>query len=299
MEVKAAPPGNWPYRAAGRRLRAAGHDWWLVDCGPHDAPVILLLHGLGASGHSFRRTIAGLSVAFRVVVPDLPGQGFSRAGHRGRLGLAPMAEDLATLCQVADIAPVAIVGHSAGAALALQMARYMPLRGVVGLNAALGSFEGAEGLLFPVLAQGLAALPFTAPMIARLWGTARTVDRLLQGTGSALDPETRALYLTLVRNPAHVAGALGMMAQWRLSDLMASLPGLQTPVLLIATTGDRAVPARISREAAALLPQATFVELAGGHLAHEEAADGLSRLMIDWLAPRLQRADRDGASKIA
>ena len=64
-----------------------------------------------------------------------------------------MAEDMAALLAAQDWAPQAIIGHSAGAALALRLAEILPQtpRAIVGLNAALGNFDGLAGVLFPSL----------------------------------------------------------------------------------------------------------------------------------------------------
>lgn len=284
MDARRLPP-DWPFRAQGRVTRAGPHDWWAIDTGPRESPAILLLHGLGASGHSFRQMIPGLARDHRVIVPDLPGQGCSRAGNRSRLGLEPMAEDLAILCRALGAAPRLIVGHSAGAAIALQMAANGTAGAVIGINAALGDFDGAAGVLFPLMAQGLALMPFAASAMSRLGGTESRVARLLSGTGSPLDAAGRAQYLALVRDTDHVAGALAMMSQWRLTGLRRRLPGLAARVLLIAARGDRAVPPSVSHEAVRGIPGATVLDLPGGHLVHEELPDGLSGLILDWLYP--------------
>jgi magnesium chelatase accessory protein len=198
-----------------------------------------------------------------------------------------MAEDLSKLCAALQAQPAVVVGHSAGAVPALQLAQGWPEARVVGINAALGEFDGAAGVLFPVLAKGLAALPFAATGFARLWGRAVTVDRLLDGTGSRIDAAGRAQYLRLVQDPAHVQGALAMMAQWDLRPVLARLPDLPNPVLLIAGREDRAVPCKLSRDWAARMPMARYLELPGGHLVHEEAADGLASLITDWIATGL------------
>jgi magnesium chelatase accessory protein len=196
-----------------------------------------------------------------------------------------MAEDMAQLCLTLGVEPQAIIGHSAGAALALRLTEFLAPRGVVGINAALGAFDGAAGVMFPLLARVLAVTPFIPHVVARLWGTPATVAKLLSATGSPLDAEGQAQYLALVRDAAHVDGTLGMMAQWRLEDLMARLPSISTPCLLIASGGDLAVPARISRDAARLLPAAQYVELpALGHLVHEEAAPDVAAVLLPWLA---------------
>jgi magnesium chelatase accessory protein len=274
------PPADWPLRAHAGRIRAR-HDWWVVEHG--QGPEVLLLHGAGGSGHSFR-DLAPLLTGHRCLIPDLPGQGFTRPGTRGRFGIQPMAEDLAALCRAAGWQPKLVIGHSAGVPLALQLSTLMPLRAVIGLNAALGQFEGAAGFLFPLLARALAATPFVPALVSRMWGTEAKVRQLIEGTGSRLDAAGIAQYLTLVRRAAHVDGTLGMMAAWRVDRLMAGAPGLSVPTLLIANAGDRVVPPRISQEAARMLPRADLREMPGlGHLSHEEDAAAVLARFADWL----------------
>jgi magnesium chelatase accessory protein len=278
-------PADWPFKSAAKLVTVGRRRFWVIDTGPRDAPTLLLLHGTGASGHSFRRTIPGLSRTWRVIVPDLPGHGCSAGEGFSRLGLDDMATDLWSLCDALGVQPQAVIGHSAGAAIGLRMTelRTLPI-GVVGLNAALGEFDGAAGIFFPILARGLARLPLAASAIATLFGRPATVERILTGTGSPLDPAGRAMYLRLVRDADHITGALGMMADWRLLGLLSRLPALATPVCLIASEGDRAVPAQVSIDAAKRLPQARLKLVPHlGHLAHEEAEDGLSALILDCL----------------
>lgn len=274
------PPPDWPLRAHARRIRAR-HDWWVVEHGA--GPEVLLLHGAGGSGHSFRHLAPALS-GFRCLIPDLPGQGFTRAGSRGRFGIVPMAEDLAALCTAAGWVPRLVIGHSAGVPLALQLSTLMPFRAVIGLNAALGQFDGAAGFLFPLLARALAATPFVPGVVSRLWGNEAKVRALIEGTGSRLDDAGIAQYVTLVRRAAHVDGTLGMMAAWRVDRLMAGAAGLAVPTLLVANAGDRVVPPRVGREAARMLPRAELREMPTlGHLSHEEDAQAVLAAFSDWL----------------
>jgi magnesium chelatase accessory protein len=274
------PPLDWPLRDHARRVRAR-HDWWVVEHGT--GPEVLLLHGAGGSGHSFRTLVPALE-GFRCLIPDLPGQGFTRAGSRGRFGIMPMAEDVAALIQAAGWRPRLVIGHSAGVPLALQLSTLVPFRAVIGLNAALGQFEGAAGFIFPLFARALAATPFVPALVSRMWGNEAKVRQLLDGTGSRLDEAGIWQYLTLVQRAAHVDGTLAMMAAWRVDRLMAAAPGLVVPTLLIANAGDRIVPPRISVEAARMLPRAELREMPGlGHLSHEEDAGAVIAEMGDWL----------------
>jgi pimeloyl-ACP methyl ester carboxylesterase len=52
--------------------------------GPENAPVILLLHGYPTAGHMFRDLIPRLSDKFRLIAPDLPGFGQTKAPPRGK-----------------------------------------------------------------------------------------------------------------------------------------------------------------------------------------------------------------------
>ena len=280
-------PFDWPYRSAARRVQAAPHDWCLLDVGA--GPVVMLLHGAGGSGHSFRNLIPLLTPHYRVIVPDLPGQGFTRAGRRGRLGLDEMAADLGALCRAEGVIPSAIIGHSAGGAIALRMAEMMANAPcVIGVNAALGEFEGAAGVLFPLMAKVLSVLPLIPTVVSRLSGTAARVDGLLRSTGSKIEPAGRAQYLALVQDTGHIEGTLGMMAQWQLQGLVSRMPAMMAPALLIAAKGDRAVPPRISQAAAAKMPNASVVVLPQyGHLVHEEAAEAVAEVMLPWLAGRI------------
>jgi magnesium chelatase accessory protein len=267
----------WPLSHLSRRVAARPHRWHVQEAGT--GPTLLLLHGAGASTHSWRALIPALARDHHVVALDLPGHGFTTLGVKGRSGLAPMAEDIATLCRAEGWQPDAIVGHSAGAAIALQMARMAISAGgtpprILGFNAALNRFEGVAGWLFPVLARLLALNPLTSLFFSAGNNQMARARRLIEGTGSHLDDEGLALYARLIGDRAHVEGALQMMAQWDMTGLAAALPQIDARCLLMTGAADRAVPPAVSARAAARLPNAQHLSLGGlGHLAHEEAPE--------------------------
>jgi pimeloyl-ACP methyl ester carboxylesterase len=66
------------------RSQSVGNvDVFYREAGPADAPVILLLHGFPTSGHMFRDLIPLLADRYRVIAPDLPGYGQTKAPKRG------------------------------------------------------------------------------------------------------------------------------------------------------------------------------------------------------------------------
>ncbi len=277
-------PAWWPHRAASLRIRHGTTDWHVQVSGT--GPDVMLLHGAGASGHSWRK-LTPLMGGYRLIVPDLPGHGFTRAGNRGRLGIDGMADDLVALADAQGWQPQALIGHSAGGALAFRLAEVMarPPRLIVGINAALGPFEGLAGWLFPKLARALALSPMIAHVVARGAAKRARVEKLVASTGSKLDGEGIDLYRHLIARPEHIEGTLAMMAAWQLDPLMARLGQTGPEVLLIVAEGDLTVPPAVSRRAAALIPRVEFAEIPRyGHLVHEEAAGRAASLVLPVLS---------------
>lgn len=262
------PPEDWPHRAASEMVHVAPHDWHVQTMGTGE--TVLLIHGSGGATHSWRHLMPRLAKRRRVVAVDLPGQGFTRAG-RPRFSLDQMATDLSALVLSRGWAPRAVVGHSAGTAVALRMAldAVVPPKRIVGINAALGSFEGPAGVIFPAVARGLVANPFTGFAVSRFASPGAT-RRMLTSMGSEIDEAGLGQYARLFASPGHVQATLRMMASWELGPLRARLPEIAAPVLLIVGEGDRAVPPSVSEDAARRLPDARVARLPGGHLVHEE-----------------------------
>ena len=285
--MRCPPPPDWPHAAHSRQIFCSPHRWHVQELGAGD--TLLLLHGAGGSTHSFRALMPLLATRFHVVALDLPGQGFTQLGARHRCGLAATAEDVAALCAQEGWSPVAIVGHSAGAALALRLSqRILSPRGqppkVIGINAALDHFEGVAGVLFPVLAKLLAAVPFTAQLFSTTANSPKRVAALIRGTGSDLDSEGIAFYRRLLGDRDHVDATLMMMAQWELGDLLRDLPNVPAGTLFLAGDRDRTVPAVVSDKAAARMPDACVIHLPHlGHLAHEEAPEEIAGLILSFL----------------
>ena len=272
---------DWPNRDRSRFVEASGLRWHVQEFGAPDAPALLLVHGTGAATHSWRALAPLLAQGFRVVAPDLPGHGFTDPLPPGRLSLPGMAGSLADLLGVLGLAPAVACGHSAGAALLVRLcldARIAP-RLLVALNGALTPFPGAASILFPSMARLLFLNPFTPRVFA--WTADRpAVQRLIGGTGSRLDAPGLDLYRRLFRKPAHVAGALGMMANWDLAALDRDLPRLATRTLLVVGGADRAILPDTAFTVRDRLADARVELIRGlGHLAHEEAPERVAALI--------------------
>jgi magnesium chelatase accessory protein len=284
---------DWPHAQHSRFVQAAGLRWHVQHFpGPApDAPCLLLLHGTGASTHSWRDLAPLLARRYQVIAPDLPGHAFTGLPPGGvgspQLTLPGMAAALTALLSALGQSPERVVGHSAGAAIAVRMCLdglIQPQR-LVGLNAALLPLGGLAGPLFSPVAKLMASVPMVPRLFAWRAGEPAVLQRLLQSTGSTLDTTGTALYRRLVTSPAHATGALGMMANWDLPALASDLPRLAVPLDLLVGSRDRTVPPEQAQRVWARLNGAARGHLTVldrlGHLAHEEDPARVADHLLD------------------
>ncbi len=290
---------DWPHRAASRFVDAGGLRWHVQQFerdgdpaarrGP--APLALLLHGTGASGHSWHPMLPWLRPHFDVLLVDLPGHAYTSMPSAWQASLPGMAQAMAALLEAMGVKPAIVIGHSAGAALGARMCLdgHVAPQTLVSVNGAFMPLGGLAGVLFPPVAKLMAALPFAPGFVARRATDPRAIARLVSDTGSVLDVGCTALYAKLVSNPGHVEGALAMMANWDVRPLLRDLPRLQTPLALIAADNDLAVPPAQAQRVRALLPleaRVTLKRLPGlGHLAHEEQPETVAGLCVQAIGP--------------
>lgn len=270
---------DWPLREHSRFIAAAGLDWHVQRLGR--GKRLLLLHGTGASTHSWRGLAPLLAGKFDVLMPDLPGHAFTRGRPSGGLGLPAIGRALACLLQQEDFVPNLVVGHSAGAAIAVQLGLEHRISApVVALAPALRPMGGDAAPLFNGAARLLLANPFTSFFAAS--ASRHLIDTrgfLERATGSRIDEQGVALYGRLFGSPAHVEGAIGLMASWNLRAVAERLSNL--PVRLTIVHGDRDAAIPISEaQAVAGLSGAALRTLPGlGHLAHEERPDLVAQII--------------------
>lgn len=220
-----------------------------------------------------------------MIAPDLPGHGFTDGADapEGRT-LPGMAAGIGALLRALEAAPALAVGHSAGAAIVARMtldATIAP-RALVSLNGAFIPFRGVASQFFSPIAKLLALNPLVPMAFAWRASDPGVVTRLLGNTGSRVPARDAAFYARLAANPAHVAGALAMMAAWDLRPLERDLPKLRVPLLLVAAANDGTVPPGQAFELKARVPAAEVLRLRGvGHLAHEEKPELIAGIVLD------------------
>ncbi len=263
---------DWPNRDHSRFVDSGRIRWHVQVMG--SGPPLFLLHGTGAATHSWRALAPLLAEHFTVVAPDLPGHGFTKGRPAGGLTMPAVAHAVGDLLQALNFEPNIIVGHSAGAAIALRMTLdgEADPKAIVGLDSALLPFPGLAAKLFPAMAKLLFVNPLAPHLMAGLArAPGETARFLTRNTGSHIEDDGVRLYERLFRSPGHVGGTITMMASWDLEMLKRDLPRIHTPVLLVHGEKDAAIPVGKAHETAKLLGNARVISLpALGHLAHEE-----------------------------
>lgn len=287
-------PG-WPNREASRFVETPGLRWHVqVLGGAHGpaAPVALLLHGTGAATHSWRDVAPLLAaLGFRVVAPDLPGHGFTtRPPADGRLSLAGMSADVGALVRALDVVPSLVVGHSAGAAVALRMALdtldgrldmgVLP-RAIVGINAAL---VPPPYVYAWYVAPWVNAIARSGPIarVAAAAASSGVIGSVLSSTGSRLSDHQVALYQAMFRSSERCNAVLTMMSNWDLPSLVRELPRVPVPLTLVGGAADQWVDCGDTERLAASMPHVSSVRIPGaGHLVHEEQPAQVVALIAD------------------
>ena len=281
---------DWPLRETSRFVRAGGLQWHCQISGT--GPAVVLIHGTGAATHTWRDLAPLLAAHYRVIGFDLPGHGFTDPLPRGDAMLSRMSAAVAALLAELQVTPTTIVGHSAGAAVAARMCidGLVAPRSIVGINGALLPPRWMPVSLYASLARVMASTSVVPRFF--VWGARddSAITRMVASTGSSIDARGRELYGRLARSEAHVANVLAMLAGWDLAPLVADLPRLDVPLLLISASRDRTVPPEEVGRARELLPALDAHELAGvGHLAHEEQPESVAGVIRDHVERILEQ----------
>ncbi|EJN06356.1 alpha/beta hydrolase [Phyllobacterium sp. YR531] len=100
------------------------------EAGSADAPTLLLLHGFPTSSHMFRDLIPELAEHYRVIAPDLPGFGNTKAPERGKFAYTfdNLAHVIGRFTEVLALEQYALYIFDYGAPTGLRLALAHPER---------------------------------------------------------------------------------------------------------------------------------------------------------------------------
>ena len=96
-------PKFWPNSEYSRFIKVDDIDWHVQIRGT--GPALLMIHGTGASTHSWAALADKLANQFTLVMPDLPGQGFSSPLPPEDVCIEGYARGLQSLLSALEIDP--------------------------------------------------------------------------------------------------------------------------------------------------------------------------------------------------
>ena len=279
-------PSTWPNNKYSRHVKTGFHSWHIQRLGKSGGKKILFIHGTGSSCHSWSKTAEFLLSQYEILLIDLPGHGFSDLPAPNKSSLREIVNGSMDLLGKIDFSPDLIVGHSAGAAIAVILSEKMKVsNGAMCINAAFGEFPGLAGVMFPIFAKIIAVVPYSSDILASLSKNNERTEKLIANTGSKISKENLEYYKMLFSNPKHVKGTLKLMAEWDLSEFLADLKNFNSNIKFLVGETDKTVPTSVSKKWSKQVPNGDYIEICGaGHLAHEEQPRDVSQSIKDQLS---------------
>jgi len=266
-----------PRAALEARYLNAPTDYQLVagirlhvrDSGPRNAPVVILLHGFGASLQTWEPWAERLSTDHRVIRFDLPGFGLTGPDPTGDYSDGRSLHVLAALMDRLGVERASLIGNSLGGRIAWKFAAQNPDRvdKLVLISPDGFASPGFEYGKKPTLPLMMRLLPYTLPRALLRMSLAPAY-----GDPKALTDATVTRYRDLMLAPGVRRAILARTEQVMLEDPVPSLRRIQAPTLLLWGEKDAMIPVTNAADYVRAMPHATLVSFPGlGHVPFEEA----------------------------
>jgi 3-oxoadipate enol-lactonase len=247
------------------------------DLNPGGFPVLILLHGLGATADSWQLQFPSLiDSGFRILVPEM--RGFGKSTYPGgENNPQVMAEDVAKFLTKMEIESLDVAGISMGGTIALQLAIDHPT--MVNSLILVNTFarlrpKNVSYLLFY-------SIRFLLIQILGLPNQARyLVNRLFPRSDQELYRQT--FYDQIIQsNPIGYRSTIKSYVRF---DITNRLYEIQSPTLVVTGDRDAVVPPRTQSELAEKIPHARQAVIDGaGHAVIVEKPDEFNQTIIDFL----------------
>lgn len=254
-----------------------------AEQGDRSGPALLMLHGYSDSLHSFDLIRPHLPHELRVIALSMRGHGESDKPF-DVYDVADLAADVPEALDALGLERAILVGHSLGAAVALEAAAAYPAR-VEGLALIGGFADFRNNAGVAELAETVKQ--FTDPV---------DPEFVLAFQESTIADMVQQRFLDLVieeslRLPAHVwrSIARALLA----ADPLSAAVRASAPALLLRGVKDAFVPESDQQLLAGALGDARWVEMNGvGHAPHWEAPAATGAIIADFAADLSRTRER-------
>ncbi len=172
-----------------------------VDWGNEEKPPVLLLHGGRDHARSWDWVARELREDYHVIAPDLRGHGDSAWSIGGHYTLPEFVLDVAQLIDTLDLAPLRIVAHSMGAAVALFYSGVFPKRvnklvAIEGMKIPDEVWARMNGDIWEVTENWISSVRLDSHRQPRRYGSIDDAAARMQQENPHLSPE-QARHLTI------------------------------------------------------------------------------------------------------
>lgn len=259
--------------------------------------TVLLVMGTGSPARVWQvhQTPALMAAGFRVV--SMNNRGIPPTDEcPGGFTMTDMVQDVVGLIEHLGCAGVSLIGTSLGARIVVETALARPdlLSSVIALAAHARLDPVQQAMTRGEIALAESGLPPPADYRAAVMALQYLSPATLRDEGRARD------WLDMF---AFDDGRItaGHRAQLQLSqfldDRRPDYRTISVPMLVVGFADDAAIPPRLSREVADVVPGAEYVEIAdAGHFGYLERPEETNRLIIDYLRRRPARGSAVGTS---
>ncbi len=276
LEARYAQPPSRFVQVQGVRLHVR-------ESGPTAGPALVLLHGFGASLHTWEPWALALQDHFRVIRIDLPGAGLTGADPTGDYSDTRGVQLLAALMDQLGLDQATLVGHSMGGRLAWRFAAEQPQRVARLVLVAPDGFAspGFEYGKAPEVTALVRLMQFVLPKVVL-----RKSLEPAYADPERLTAETVTRYWDLMRAPQVRPALIQRMQQLVLQDPVPLLVRITAPTLLLWGEQDTMIPLANAQDYVAAIAGARLVSFPGvGHLPHEEAPAATLPALRAFLQP--------------
>lgn len=287
-----------------QRVDVGGTTLMVTEAGPPDGPPVVLLHGFPDSRRMWQPQVDALAAAgHHVLAPDLRGYGASdRPTDVDAYAMPHLVADVVGLLRVRGVTRTAVVGHDWGAVLAWAVVGAHPelVDRLAVVSVGHPAARAQAGLAQQV--KGLYILAFLVPGLAERLLPAGGYWWLRRAWGGRSPQDTPALARQV--EDLSRPGALTAALSWYRANVPLPRPRLPRrpahgggsrrrrravtcPVMGVWSTGDPVLTEEQMTGTARFVDGPWRYERLedAGHWVPVDAADRLSALLIDFLAP--------------
>lgn len=260
-------------------VEARGVRFHVTESGPQDGRPVLALHGWPQHHWVYRDLLANPPAGLRVIVPDLPGYGWSGpAPHRWAKD--DVAADVLALMDALGLDRVLLVGHDWGGFVGYRMLLAAPERfdGYLVMNMAhpwvtariLAPHAWRLMMYQPLMATVGVPLQRRTPFLRKLFALGPKAHRL--------DPAVARVYADRFRDPVVARTARDTYRTFLLREMpsAARYPEQRrstVPIRVLFGMGDIAVHPALADPATANAADYTFEPVDSGHFLIDERPD--------------------------